>query len=109
MFSKFIGVSDVNSAELLAIKEVVAMFKDSVWSNSYHLMLETYSTICEQQLRNPNLVSVAFNDIVDDILNHYSGLIWEIKAVPGAANGIVDRLAKSGISRAMPFVWKTQC
>ncbi|KAK8539471.1 hypothetical protein V6N12_043097 [Hibiscus sabdariffa] len=103
------GVFDVTTAKLLAIKEAVSIFQDSAWHKSFHLILKTDCTNCEQWLRNPILVPAAFKDIVDDILNLCSGLMWEIKAIPRIANGTADRLAKSGILRDIPFLWKFQC
>ncbi|KAK8558682.1 hypothetical protein V6N12_041982 [Hibiscus sabdariffa] len=50
----------------------------------------------------------AFKSIIEDIIQYGAGLDWSIKVIPREENDIADRLAKSGISRKVPFVWVCQ-
>ncbi|KAL4292083.1 hypothetical protein GQ457_14G022110 [Hibiscus cannabinus] len=106
LFSMFIGCIDATSAEFLAICEALSIFSGSGWSNSSILIVESDCSLCVKWVSNPHAASSAFKILIDDCLTRCSGLKWSIEYVERLTNGIADKLAKSGISRSQPLIWK---
>ncbi|KAL4355044.1 hypothetical protein GQ457_06G023790 [Hibiscus cannabinus] len=97
------------SAELLAIKEAIFLVKDSGWTHSCRIILETDCSCCVDWFHNPNSAPALFKGIIADCLRWCTGLSWSIQAVPRESNSTADKLAKSGISRTTPWVWRNSC
>ncbi|KAK9010866.1 hypothetical protein V6N11_043733 [Hibiscus sabdariffa] len=96
---------DATPVELLAILEAVTLFRKSKWGAAFKLLLETDCSLCVQWLERPCLAPTCFKWIIEECLKLCAGLKWSIAAVPRLANSTVDKLAKSGIYRAVPLVW----
>ncbi|KAL4289708.1 hypothetical protein GQ457_14G022100 [Hibiscus cannabinus] len=106
LFSVFIGCIDATSAEFLAICEALSIFNGSGWSNSSILIVESDCSLCVKWVSNPHAASSAFKILIDDCLTRCYGLKWSIEYVERLTNGIAVKLAKSGISRSQPLIWK---
>ncbi|KAK8532147.1 hypothetical protein V6N12_053593 [Hibiscus sabdariffa] len=105
LFFRSVGSIDATSAELIAILEIVTLFKKSKWAQSFKLLLETDCFLCVLRLERPSLAPLCFKPFIEACLKECDGLVWSIEAVPRAANTTADKLAKSGISRVAPLVW----
>ncbi|KAK9005667.1 hypothetical protein V6N11_043092 [Hibiscus sabdariffa] len=97
MLSKSVGCCDAATAELLALKEAIYLFCDSLWARSFMMLLETDCAMCVEWFNHPNSAPTAFMSIIADCLKGCSDLSWSIHAIPRATNVSADKLAKSGI------------
>ncbi|GMJ10084.1 hypothetical protein HRI_004677600 [Hibiscus trionum] len=106
-FSKKIGIADPLTAELLAVKEALILFKSSPYSQRSALRLECDSSIAVLWIKNVQTVPEIFKDIVNTILKIRSELEWGIFLIPREENGFADYLAKRGLSNDKDLlVWK---
>ncbi|KAK9029313.1 hypothetical protein V6N11_026432 [Hibiscus sabdariffa] len=106
LFSKSVGCCDATSAELFALKEAVQVFRNSIWTRSFTLILETDCLACVEWFYKPHLAPTVFKDIISECLRECTFLRWEIIVILRAANATADKLAKSGIARARPLFWE---
>ncbi|KAK9037745.1 hypothetical protein V6N11_022647 [Hibiscus sabdariffa] len=107
MFSKFIGFFDASSAELLATRDALPLFSVFRWSN-LKLVFEFDCKLCCDWLEKSSSAPDAFKYVIEDIIQYGAGLDWFIKVIPREENSTIDCLAKSEISRKVPFVWVCQ-
>ncbi|KAL4346989.1 hypothetical protein GQ457_17G007260 [Hibiscus cannabinus] len=81
-------------------------FGGSSWKNSSVLIVESDSSLCVKWLSNTCVAPSAFKNMIEDCITRCFGLKWLIEYVERLANGTTDKLAKSGITRPWPLVWK---
>ncbi|KAK8564790.1 hypothetical protein V6N12_058372 [Hibiscus sabdariffa] len=105
MFSKSIGVIDVTSAEILALKEACVLFSKSRWVQLFSLILETDCESVVVWFNKPVSNPFAFKKLVEECIESCVGCSWSIRAVSREANCSADKLAKSGICRPTPLYW----
>ncbi|KAK8992945.1 hypothetical protein V6N11_049004 [Hibiscus sabdariffa] len=108
MFSKAVGTVDATSAELVAFKEACSLFGNSSWVKSKKLILETDCVLIAEWLNRPNSAPTVFRLLVEESLRICSNFSWDIRVVPRCANETTDKLAKSGIGRLAPLVWRSK-
>ncbi|KAK8972129.1 hypothetical protein V6N11_061936 [Hibiscus sabdariffa] len=94
MFSNSIGVIDVTSTELLALKEAYLLFRDSNQVNSFKHILETDCCSCVDWFTHPNSAPSMFKAIIEDCSNICNGFYWSIQHIPGKENVTEDKLAE---------------
>ncbi|KAL4320219.1 hypothetical protein GQ457_18G011080 [Hibiscus cannabinus] len=75
-FSKSIGVSDVISAEIAAISEACKLFRNSVWSNSYKLIIENDNKLVVEWIQQPHCCPTMFKSLITNCRNLCKGLDW---------------------------------
>ncbi|KAK9000970.1 hypothetical protein V6N11_082764 [Hibiscus sabdariffa] len=108
MFSKAVGTLDATSAELIMFKEACSLFGSSSWVKSKKLILETDCVLIAEWLNRSNSTSTVFRPLVEESLRICSNFSWDIRVVPRCANETADKLAKSGIGRLAPLVWRSK-
>ncbi|KAK8990532.1 hypothetical protein V6N11_009229 [Hibiscus sabdariffa] len=94
MFSKSAGRVDPMSAEILAIKEAVKLFKKSYWSRNYKLIIETDSELAVQWMKYPHQCPTPFKALIADCLDSCKGVNWHISFANRDCNVLADNLAK---------------
>ncbi|KAK9029015.1 hypothetical protein V6N11_026144 [Hibiscus sabdariffa] len=105
MFSKSIGVIDVTSAEILALKEACVLFSQSRWVNFPSLVLETDCECLVEWFNRPVSTPSGYKKLVEECIESCVGCSWSIRAVPREANCTDDKLAKSSICKLTPLYW----
>ncbi|KAK9043900.1 hypothetical protein V6N11_072224 [Hibiscus sabdariffa] len=96
-FSKNAGLIDASSAEILASKEAVSIFKSSIWARSHKLIIECDSS-------NVFSTPMTFRDIVQTVLKSDVVIDWKVCVIPREVNTLADNLAKRGISRVHDLI-----
>lgn len=100
MFSKFIGVADVNTVEVLAIKEAFKIFGASRWERSHSLIVKSDSSNAVSwfynlkkaswKLRRELLILEGIKRRIDE---------YKVIKINRKSNVMVDELTKSGVMR----------
>ncbi|KAK8990879.1 hypothetical protein V6N11_028835 [Hibiscus sabdariffa] len=68
-FSKAIGLSDLASAESIAIREALNIFAASEWVNQVELIIKVDCAYVVYWVNNPSLTPFAFKDLINECLN----------------------------------------
>ncbi|KAL4310103.1 hypothetical protein GQ457_01G025620 [Hibiscus cannabinus] len=107
IFSKSVGVVDSTTAEILAIKEAISIFRISRWATKYKLQIETDSKLVEW-FTNLHSIPSVFKQLILSCLELCKDLEWQISHIPRECNSCVDSLAKRGIHRLVDYceVWQ---
>ncbi|EOY10114.1 Uncharacterized protein TCM_025492 [Theobroma cacao] len=97
-FSKVIGWSDSNMAEILAIKDVVLFYVALIWCSSHALWIETDSINAVKWIQDPSNAPWRLRSHVIQLSNQLSKVRnWRINHIRKSANEAIDSLAKEGI------------
>ncbi|XVE78048.1 hypothetical protein DITRI_Ditri13aG0112900 [Diplodiscus trichospermus] len=96
-FSRSVGMSESNVAELLAIREAFVLYVSSSWARCHDLLIESDSLTAVNWANNP--LSVPWS--VKNIANHIENLklqikSWKIGHIYRESNQVADELAKEG-------------
>ncbi|KAK8976867.1 hypothetical protein V6N11_047634 [Hibiscus sabdariffa] len=93
-FSKNVGVIDVPTAILLAIKEASILFKSSKWTQSHRLFVECDSNNAVYWIKNIHLSPAPFKGIIEGIMATFEGLDRQVSLVSREQNTLADNVAK---------------
>ncbi|KAK8991103.1 hypothetical protein V6N11_062127 [Hibiscus sabdariffa] len=96
---------DATSVEILALREAIFLFKASMWSKTWKLILQTDCAVCGEWLCNPTEAPNVFKGTVMECLKVCPDQEWSIFVISRAANATAVKLAKGGISRSAPLLW----
>ena len=100
VFSRAIGVADLNVAELLAVREALRIFAASKWVFSHKLIIESDSSNAVKWVRHPQGAPWAMKNYISHIETLKGLLIgWDIVHTLREGNEIPDALTKSGVTR----------
>ncbi|XVF79053.1 hypothetical protein PTKIN_Ptkin14bG0188900 [Pterospermum kingtungense] len=104
-FSKFVGFSDSNMVELMAIREAVVLFVTTQWVVDESLILECDSRNAVSWVANPDTAPWRMRNL----LNHICNLLkktkaWKVTHIFRECNQVADSLAKEGASRDSDLV-----
>ncbi|WRX22059.1 Ribonuclease H domain - like 10 [Theobroma cacao] len=100
MFSKAVGVTDANTAEVVVIKEALKIFVSSKWKDGHLLEIENDSSNTETWIKDPDKSLWRMRKIMLGIEGPKRQVgLWKVLKVPRAANDLADNLAKGGVER----------
>ena len=104
-FSKSIGISESNEAEICAIREAILMFCASRWVATHGLIIESDSKNAVKWIECPEEVPWRLRKWVSHIgllLKNCSS--YRVVHVFREANREADKLAKEGVDRSVAFI-----
>ena len=104
-FSKSIGITESNEAEIYAIREAMLIFSASRWVPSIGLMIESDSKNAVGWVEHPSDTPWRLRKWIAHIsLLKKNFADFKIAHVYREANGDADELAKGGIDRLVPLL-----
>ncbi|OMO98831.1 reverse transcriptase [Corchorus capsularis] len=104
-FSKSIGVTESNEAEICAIREAILMFCASRWVTTHGLIIESDSRNAIKWIECPDEVPWRLRKWVSHIGNLLKNCSsYSFNHIFREASMEADKLAKEGVDRSVPFI-----
>ncbi|KAK8594160.1 hypothetical protein V6N13_125969 [Hibiscus sabdariffa] len=103
-FSMSVGVNNVVSTEILAIKEALRLYNSLKGSHSYTVVIESDNQSVVGWLQHPHLAPVNIREETIGCINECKDLDCRFQFVSREGNTVADGLAKKGIRRVQPLV-----
>ncbi|KAK8621067.1 hypothetical protein V6N13_067510 [Hibiscus sabdariffa] len=103
-FSMSVGVNNVVSTEILAIKETLRLYNSLKGSHSYTVVIESDNQSVVGWLQHPHLAPVNIREEIIGCINECKDLDCRFQFVYREGNTVADGLAKKGIRHVQPLV-----